>query len=456
MTTIPLGYAEGDSSNEELARIRLRNMYLTDNRYSPDKLARVSRPTLDEFIDFGISPIYGVWYQEGSLGSYWYVVAGETLYKVGHDNIPISIGSIPGSDVCLFAGTTTKVVIVRDGKVFSTDGSTVYSVTMPDDRLVGSVATIDNNFILTQKDYYRFYWMTPTETDPDPLSYASAERSPDSIVGVTVLSDEVWFIGTDNVEVWQTTGDLNLPYQRIAGRVYSFGCIDPATISNSNLEGYPCAIWVTQKGSVVIGQGSTKVISTKAVELALQGGTNHRAWSFRWNRTEFYVLTTDQKTLVYNLEKDSWSIWDSYSYSNFRAHVGFQVNQDVYAGDAYTGKLWKLVDGYSDAGQPVVREVSGFLIEQSSKANCFSVNVRINAGWVPGYTYTPVLEMRFSDDYGFSWSPYYQQVMGKKGAYDYDVTYRSLGSYQRPGREFEFRFSDIAKFRLDYATINEV
>jgi len=456
MPIIPLGYADGNSSNEELAKIRMRNMYLTENRYSPDKLTRFSRPTVDLFADLGIEPIYGVFYQEGALDSDWYVVCGERLYKIGTYNVPVLIGPIPGAGICQFAATVSKLMILRNGIVYTTDGTTIYTVTMPDNRLVGSIATIDNYFIMTQLGYYRFYWMTPTETDPDALSYASAERSPDSIVAVAVISDEIWFIGADNVEVWQTTGDKDAPYQRISGRVYSYGCADPNSVVNTIYNGLPCILWVSQKGSVVMGQGNTDTVSTKAVELALQGATNYRAWSFRWNRTEFYILTTDQKTFVYNIDNQTWATWDSYGHDNFRGHLGFQVNQDVYAGDSVSGKIWKFTDGYSDNGEQVVREISGFLVETSTKAMCFSVNARINAGWPPNYDYTPMVEMRFSDDYGFTYSPYYQIQMGPKGAYDFDVTWRSLGDYGRPGREFEFRFSDIAKFRIDYATINEV
>lgn len=456
MSIIPLGYSEGDASIEELAKIRLRNMYLTENRYSPDKLARFTRPTLDHYLTLGISPIYGVYFQYGSLNNDWFIVAGEILYKVDSTGTPTIIGAIPGAGVCQFASTIDKLVIVRSGVAYSTEGTTIHTIAMPDDRPVGSVACIDGSFLLSQQNYYRFYWLRPGESDPDPLSFASAERSPDGIMGFAILSDEIWIIGQSNVEVWQTTGDLDAPYVRIAGRVYSYGSVDANTIYTTSFQGQPCAIWVTEKRAIVLAQGSTEVISTKAVENLLQTAANFRSYGFRWNQHEFYVLTTDQKTVVYNLNNQTWSTWDSYLFPNWRAHVGFQINQDVYCGDSATGKVWKLNNGYSDDGQKIVREVSGFLIEKSSKANCFSVNVRINAGWTPEYTGTPELEMRFSDDYGFSWSPYYSVSMGKKGAYDYDATYRSLGTYQRPGREFEFRFSDIAKFRVDYATINEV
>jgi len=457
MVTIPLGYAEGDSKQEDLARIRLRNMYLTENRYSPDKLARMSRPTLTKVKELPYGPIRGFWRQEGTLDNYWFAVAGERLYKVDpEDYTAVEIGIIPGTDYCVFAGTDDRLIIVRNGVAYSTDGTTIVPIVMPDSRLVGSVATIDSYFLLGEKNAQRFYWIAPGETDPDALSFASAERTPDSVRSINIISDEVWFLGASGVEVWQTTGNADLPYSRIAGRVYSEGCADPATAYQGNYNGQPCLLWVSEKRSVMMAQGSPSRISSKSVEEDLRQATSLRAWGFRFNQHDFYVITTDQSTLVFDLTQQVWSKWDSYGEPNWRAHIGFQMDETVFAGDSKQGTLWTLENGYSDDGVQIVRECSGFLLSMAVGETCSSVNVRMNAGWPPGYTHTPVLEMRWSDDYGFSWTNYFPANMGRKGNYEYDVTWRSLGTYERPGREFEFRFSDIARFRIDYATMNEV
>lgn len=457
MVTISLGYAEGDSKQEDLARIRLHNMYLTENRYSPDGLARLTRPTLDRFKELSNTPIYGFWRQEGTINNNWFVVCGETLFLIDPITfVETNIGQIPGTDYCVFAGTTDRVLIVRNGVAWSTDGLTVAQINMPDDRPVGSVSTIDGSFLLGQLGAQRFYWIKPGETDPDPLSFASAERTPDSVTSINIISDEIWFLGASGVEVWQTTGDADLPYQRIAGRVYSEGCIDPATAYQANFNGFPCLLWVTEKRAVMMAQGSPARISSKSVEEALRFATNFRSWGFRFNQHDFYVISTDQCTLVYDLTQQIWSKWDSYLHDYWRAHLGVQVDEHVYAGDANLGILWQLTDGFSDDGVMVVRECSGFVLSMNSGEVCSSVNVRMNAGWAPEYTQNPNIEMRWSDDYGFSWTEYFPANIGRKGNYEYDVTWRSLGSYERPGREFEFRFSDFAKFRIDYATMNEV
>ena len=87
---------------------------------------------------------------------------------------------------------------------------------------------------------------------------------------------------------------------------------------------------------------------------------------------------------------------------------------------------------------------------------CYNVNLRVNSGWSPSYTEAPDVELRWSDDGGFTWSAYRRASFGFKGQYDKDITFRSLGNMNRPGREFEVRFSAPVSFRLDYATMNEV
>lgn len=461
---IPLGTNDWSSEAENHQRFRLHNMYLTDNPTTPDGVSRVSRPTLTEFMTVGSGPICGFWKQEGVLEGKWLVVSGEELFTYDEGlSVLTNLGSLPGTGYCQFAGTNDRVIVVRDGTAYSTDGITITVVIMPDDvdpwtpdfAKVGSVATINSYFILSVLDTQRFYWIDPGDTDPDPLSFASAERIPDAIKSVHVVSDEVWFVGASGPEVWSTTGDADLPFQRINGRVYSDGCVERDTSINVVFNSLPAIIWVTDTASVVVAQGQITKISNESVEEVLKTATTLRAWFFRHNRHDFYVLTTDQFSLAFDLVKGSWSKWDTFNLLNWQAHLGIQSNGVAYAGDSASDVIWTLEEGVSDGTLPVVREVSGTVDNFGARQPCSSVYARVNAGWSPTYGFEPALEMRFSDDQGGTWSDYYSASLGDRGEYFTNVQFRSLGVIQRPGRTFEFRFSDFARFRLDYASINE-
>lgn len=452
---IPLGVNDTELPSEDISRIRLRNMYLMDNPLSPDKLCRVSRPTLTTAFEVGSGPINGIWQQEGSIGDRWLILSGEILYAYDGTSLK-ELGTLPGTDNACFAGNILKALIVRDGLVYSTDGTNLLHVAMPDNVAVASVACIDSVFLLSVKDDQVFYWMTPEQTVPDPLSFASAERTPDPIRAIAVASDEIWFLGGSSVEVWSETGNQDAPYQRIAGRVYAEGCAETHTVCVSSHQGFPCIMWVTDKRTVVLAQGQPNKVSNSTIEEALRNAGPMKAWMFRSNKDTFYVLSCSSWTYAYDLNTGSWAKWDSFGKAYWRAQNGLQVIDHVYAGDTESGKIFSLDDDISDDGDPIVREVSGFVPIQGKYVSCDSINVRVNSGYSKSYVENPVLEVRFSDDYGVTWSDYFQIPLGYKGQYLTDVTLRSLGTMYRPGRDFEFRFSEKDRFRIDYATINEV
>lgn len=462
---IPLGTSDWASETENYQRFKLHNMYLTTNPLAPDGVSRVSRPALTALTNVGTGPINGIWRQDSTLGGVWLVISGTELFAYNKTTGTSSkIGNVPGTGFCQFAGTTDRVLIVRDGVCYSTDGTALTVILMPDDvapwapavAKVGSVATINSYFILSVLDTDQFYWINPGQTDPDPLSFANAERIPDDIKSVHVISDEIWFVGASGPEVWSVTGDANLPFQRINGRVYSDGCAFRDTSINIVYQGLPAIIWVTDTRSVVIAQGQITKVSDESVEENLKSATNLRAWTFRHNRHDFVVFTCEEFSLVLDLDNGSWAKWDTYLLLNWQAHLGLQDGFDVYAGDSETNQIWTLTaDGISDGPNPIIREVSGAVDNQGKGVPCNNVFAKVNVGWSPVYGFEPVLELRWSDDQGGTWSNYAQAPLGDRGEYRTQVIFRSLGIINRPGRVFEFRFSDFAKFRLDYASMNE-
>lgn len=464
MVAIPLGLGDWESMSEDIPRLRLRNMYVTDNPNSPDGLSRVSRPTLTEFATVGSGPIYGFWRQDGTLSGDWLVVSDSTLYRVTPSGVATAIDPLPGEGFCKFAGTADRVIIVRDGTAYSTDGTDVSVVVMPDDvpgydplaAPVSSVACINSTFILPVLGSQRFYWINPGETDPDPLNFASAERTPDPIEDVAINTDEIWFIGSSAPEVWQTTTDADDPFVRINGRVYNEGCASRYTVASSTFNNYPCLIWVTEARSVVLAQGSVQKISSESVEESLKTATNLRGYSFRHNRHDFYVLTADEFTLALDLDRKEWSRWDSYGRDNLLAHLGSMIGSASYGASSVNGKLYKLEEGVSDFGNPVVREISGVVHNPGKNIPVASVSVRANSGWSPSYDFEPVIELRWSDDQGSTWSDYVSMTLGDKGQYFDNCIFRSLGLLTRPSRNFELRFSEPARLRIDGAWMNEI
>lgn len=458
MSVIEFTRQDFDSLSENVARVKLSNMYTVDNPLSLSGHSYIPRPTLGAYKTLPSGSIRGIWYQSSQGSTLLYVVSGETLYKIDPEtDIVTSVGSIPGADFCTFASTIYSIAIVASGKLFLFNGAVLTDVSIPDNNLATDVTSLDNYFIIGIKDTNRYYWINPGDLTIHPLSFASAERNPDDIVSVMSLGDELWVLGQSTAEVFVDSGDINAPFIRISGRVYQTGCADKLTVVNTLKETLPCLIWVTPSKEVVLAQGSPIKISDESVEEVLKRSSVFTAWAFRTNRHDFYVLSTDVATFVFDITAGVWCRWSTYLKDTWDAVAGIHVNDTVYCVTNFDGSLYKLSYNTTDANQDyLVCEVSGFVPQNSIKpVLCNNVTLFLNYGFSGSYLTSPTIELRWSDDGGHTWVNYMQAATGSRGLYDTNVSFRSLGRIVQPGRLFEVRFSELQSFRFDGATYND-
>lgn len=456
MPTIPLGVGDWESFTQKFPRQKLRNMYVIENPLSIDGKSRVSRPTLKLHMTIGTGPIIKTWVQPNVLGGDTLVVSGEELYRVNlTTKVSTFIDNLPGLDIPEFASTSDTVAIVRDGLLYLITETTFTLIAIPDDQLVNSVAAINGYFIFSIKGTQKFYWLEPGSDIVDALNFASAERLPDPIIAIRVVSDEVWLLGLTGPEVWSPTGEADSPFQRTPNRVYLEGCFNRDCCVITSIDGQPSLLWVTDTKAVIKSQGSPVKISNESIEELLKSEDDLSAWVFRYNRHDFYLISSPTFTLVYDITANLWGKWDTYLLPYWIAQTGVQKNSNIYVGDISSNKLYELEEGFDDDGLPVVREVSGALPHTKQPVLCNEIVAYVNAGWSPEYGFVPTLEMRWSGDLGTTWTDYSGVGLGDKGKYSTSVSYRSLGLIRDPGRIFEFRFSDKARIRIDYVTINE-
>lgn len=435
--------------------VRLHNMIVSENKANKvDGSTRRQRPGLVARSEVGDGPIQKMWQQDGTLGGAFLTVSGGALY-VGASHV----GSV-GSTGVQIAGGADRAVIVADGVARRTDGTSLAIIVMPDDvpgfegapAPVASVRYINGFFLLSVKGDQRFYWIQPSADDPDPLDFASAERSPDAIVSIAISGDEIWFLGGAGEEVWSATGDADAPFQRINGRVYQNGCADADSVAEMDT----AIFWVSASRSVVAAQGSPSALSDDAIDGILEADSAFKGWPFKLGGHAFYVLTTDTISLAFDLKSKKWSRFSSYGHETWRSWTGAQQGALVVGGDSRSGKTWTLDFGaWQDDGEALVRELSASVANTGPPVGCASLSLGTSVGWAPSYEYEPVVEVRWSDDQGAAFSTWRPMLLGKKGQYSKDAVTRSLGLIQRPGRTFIWRMTDNALWRADYARLNE-
>lgn len=458
MVGVPLGLSEYRRRGARTPEVALINLMVEkDPTNQVDGLVRFQRPALTSFATVGTGPSRRVYRRAGVLGSNYLAVSGTQLYTVTASGVSTLIGTIPGADIASIDGSATRAIIVANGAAYSTDGTSTVQVNMPNGVGVSDVLYIDGYFLLAQTASQRFYWLAPGDVDPDPLNFASAENSPDNIVGLARLLDEVWFFGEQTTEIFQLSGNLDAPFTPIPGRLYEKGCANKNSIAVLD----NTLFWVGNDLIAYRADTTPIRISDHSMEERLRdaGSSDLRAWAMVIDGHTIYCVRAGALgSFVFDVENPNWGRWKSYGQETWRAHVGCQITGDVIvAGDDATGSLWLLDKTASnDNGAALEREITGGITILGKPQKCRDFSVRVATGWAPitGAT-DPLLLLSYSDDGGNIWSPWLDMPLGLQGQYLTEVTWRQLGLMNGPGRLFKVRMTDDALFRLSYARMNE-
>lgn len=163
--------------------------------------------------------------------------------------------------------TTETGAAIAWGAATLTGGGTpyVYAIQTPNDVGVISVGYIASYIVVVPAQGEgingEFFWINPGETTIDPLDFATAERSPDPIFSVVVFGDQFWLPGSDTVEVWYFTGNIDSPVARLQGVTF-----DRGSWEGTALQIKESMVIVDSDGGVFQIAGGLKRISNPSVE----------------------------------------------------------------------------------------------------------------------------------------------------------------------------------------------
>lgn len=113
------------------------------------------------------------------------------------------------------------------GTGFLTNGGVeaLQGCTMPDGVSPLSLTQVSSYVLVSVANTQKFFWINPGEVVIDPLDFASKESSPDPIISMRTVGDQVLILGEKSTENWYATGNLAAPFAPIEGRVYARGAI---------------------------------------------------------------------------------------------------------------------------------------------------------------------------------------------------------------------------------------
>lgn len=376
------------------------------------------------------------------------VVCGTTVYTVATDGTYSAISAISaGSTPVSMASNGTVIMLVtglaNDGYVINPTLGTVTQITNPAFMGATTVRFVDGYFLFNTLGTGRFQITGFDGISIDSLDFATAEGSPDDIVGIETNHREVWLLGEDSTEVWYNNGNGDFPFGRIEGAFLEQGCAAPYSIAKMDSS----IFWLTldDRGQGMVARSAGydwQRVSTHSIEYEIAQMSridDAVAYSYQQEGHTFYVLTfpTGNKTFVYDAATQMWHerAWRKpadNSMNRHRSNCRMQFAGKTIVGDFENGKLYELDMDYFKDDQDVIPRIRSCPHAKSSDYhNLFFASLQIDmqtgVGLTSGQGADPQAMLQWSDDGGFSWSAEKWASFGKIGKRRTRVRWRRLG-----------------------------
>lgn len=359
---IPLALRSYERTAALQPEVVLKNMFIEkdESENSDTQVIRIQRPGLTPHVTLA-GRARGLFFSENALDNRVYAAVGGQLVALNGVGSTV-IGPIANDDLAVtFAPSFFQTGIASAGNFYVLDQRTptpaLTQVAMPDGRVAIDVTDLNNYIIIACPDG-RFYWLVPGQTTIDPLNFATAESSPDGLIAIKRIGDEVYFFGESSVEVWSSTGDSALPFIRSSGRNFSRGILDRDTIQIVD----NTIFWVGENGTVYRAANVPNRISNHGIEERIRRRTAPLSTlTLTVDAHEFYVLKIPgQGTFAYDASTQAWCEFGTFNETVWRPQHSVFTGDDFLLSDQNTGKIWRLdYNNNTDDGIPIERVISG-------------------------------------------------------------------------------------------------
>ena len=449
----------------------------------------------------GDGPIRGLWAFQ-SDPNIAFVVSGNTLYKLDTAWEATALGAVSGTGPVSMVDNGTQLFVACNGPsyIYNNTTNTFAQITDPDFPGAVTVGFLDGYFVFNEPNSQRL-WVTQLldGTSIDPLDFASAEGSPDTLVSLMVDHREVWLFGSNSVEVWYDAAlPEGFPFQRIQGAFNEIGCVSPYSVAKLDNGIFWLGADARGRGIVYRSNGYTgQRVSTHAVEWQIQQyGDMSEAigYTYQQDGHSFYVLVFPEAktTWVYDVATNAWherASWQNSTFARHRGNCQMSFNNEIVIGDYQNGNIYAFDMGFhADDGQvqrwlrswralpPGQNNLkrsahhmlqldceSGVGLSEANDENFYGLMatesnnlLTTESGnyFLVGLTnlssgINPQIMLRWSDDGGHTWSNEHWAEMGRLGQFNRRVIWRRLGmTLKLRDRVYEISGTDPVKIAI--------
>lgn len=429
---------------------RLLNCYVEE--LPPDTqvpLSLIRCPGIDDWTTVGNGPIYAMLAADDLL----YVVSGTKLYSVDENKNVTEIGSIGLVNSIDIERNDESIVVVNTPFAYTWDGTTFAAISDADftSRGATDVEFLDNFLLFIEPDSGRFFGSDLGDADSyDALNFATAESSPDDLVGMKVDHGQIILAGKTSMEIWENTGATGFPFERAINGRLEIGCLNGRTLAKQDNS----VFWLANDYTVRRLDGATPIrVSQHGVESAFRDMTISTAKAYAYSQEGhlFYVLSFFEGTFVYDATTQEWHERQSYGYDYWRAQAHAQIFGLELVGDITSNKIGFLTrDVYTEWGDTQRMEWTYQPIYADGR-RAFHKRLEIMAdmgvGLTSGQGSDPEIMLDYSDDGGVTFTSMPNRSLGAIGRYTDRIAWQGLGS-SRVGRVYRAAVSDPVKVVL--------
>ncbi len=447
MSEIPILPTNFERTRGNLTRLPIINMF-AEISPADERIILQSRPGTESHSSVGAvdAPVRFVYSEPGVFSADVFSVVGDSLYRG-----TTLLGTINGDGPVSIDSYSDTLFLAAGASLWSYDGTTLAAVAVPDSLPVSKVFVGFGRAFVVIANSDRFYWTDVLDTVIDPLSFATAENSPDIIRDAILLGDSLILFGEATTEYWMLSTNPDLPFEPLVGRVYPKGAKNLGAVTQ--LQATFAA--VTNTSQVIIG-GPDNIVSSSELETEIENAAETLLWSFYLDQLEFLCVTVDNVSWIYNPRvKGLWTKFETYGELSWEPRY---YTSGVF-GSSLTNRLLTWSDVYLDVDRPVI-ERRFRVYNENTKPSLVVHNliIRTEVGttsYLTGDYADPTIELRTSKDGGNTWSAWRGSSLGRQGNYTALARWLGLGIFSYPGLLFEFRVTDPVSFNALVVYINE-
>jgi hypothetical protein len=386
-----------------------------------------------------------------TVGTTVYALFGTELYSINSAGVGTLLGNVPGTGYAKMrrnAALVPQIAIVTGGNAYLLSAGAVAlwpDLDLPQGNIV-DVEWIDGYFYFGIGDG-DFYWSDINNSTVDPLHFGSAEAFPDGLIAIVRSAQELYFFGTETIEVYANSGDANAPFQRLSGAVVVAGCASMATVQEVNGSLY--FLDTDDRVKRIASGYETEIVSDRGVYDAIRAvsdKTTIEAFTYVLGEHDLYVLTCPG---VFTWEFDAGNgKWHERTSKGLTAWIvrqttkAFGKNLVGYTNNGGLGYIDET--SYSELGDEIIVTARFPRIRSAPDGGTFDLldlefqtGVGINTGGAGADTIDPQITLRWSDDGGKTWKGGRNAPLGKSGVYTTRVRFTRLGSCKDAGRIFQ-------------------